>query len=252
VRFPVKGNDEIAVLGNAFNNMLDQINLLFARVKQEQEDKRIIELQALFAQIRPHFLINTLNSIKCNLILSNDPIHSSQIDSLMRLLRAYMNVDELTTLNQECKLLVDYTDIMKMRNDMNLKLMINLPQELEIFIVPRLILQPLVENAIVHAFHDELPYNPIICINVQSVNGKVIIEVLDNGVGMAPEKIKNVLTSLEADEKQDEHNEHIGLKNVYQRLKLTYGRDMSLDIYANEELGVSIALNIPMEEKFIN
>ncbi|MFD3445949.1 sensor histidine kinase [Microbacteriaceae bacterium 4G12] len=248
VRFPVKGDDEIAVLGNAFNNMLDQIKQLIGRVKKEQEEKRIIELQALFAQIRPHFLMNTLNSIKCNLILNNDNIHSHQIDSLMRLLRAYMKVDELTPLKQECKLLGDYIDIMNMRNDMNLVLHIDLPEELEDFQVPRLILQPLVENAIIHGFNEVL-HEPTIFIEVRSVNQQLIIEVRDNGIGMSHEKIKSLLSKLNDETIHEEGKKHVGLKNVYQRLKLTYGSEVSIDIHTNEKLGLSICLYIPLKSE---
>jgi sensor histidine kinase YesM len=249
VRFPAKGNDEIAVLGNAFNNMLDQIKQLIGEFKKEQEEKRIIELQALFAQIRPHFLINTLNSIKCNLILNNDQIHSSQIDSLMRLLRAYMKVDELTSLKQECELLIDYSDIMKMRNDMKLDLLIDLPKELGDFRVPRLILQPFVENAIIHGFNDILQ-KPRIVIEARSIHQQLTIEVRDNGIGMSDEKIKCLLTNLHDETIQEEGKKHVGLKNVYQRLKLTYGPEVSFDIHPNEDAGLSICLSIPLKSEW--
>lgn len=246
VRFPVEGNDEIAVLGNAFNNMLDQIKRWIGKFKKEQEEKRVIELQALFAQIRPHFLINTLNSIKCNLLLNNDHIHSSQIDALMRLLRAYMRVDELTPLKKECELLIDYSDIMKMRNDMNLDLLIDLPEEWEDFRVPRLILQPLVENAIIHGFNEVL-HQPAIVVETSCVNQQLIIEVRDNGIGMPEEKIICLLSNLHDEKEQNEGKTHIGLKNVFQRLKLTYGPDVMIDIHNNENVGLSIRLSIPLK-----
>ncbi|MDG0809454.1 sensor histidine kinase [Cohnella rhizosphaerae] len=78
IRFQAEGNDEIADLGRTLNRMLDQINALIADIEQEQEQKRVLELQALYSQIRPHFLLNTLNSIKCSLVLHDDTDHSQK------------------------------------------------------------------------------------------------------------------------------------------------------------------------------
>lgn len=250
IRFPVSGDDEIATLGTAFNNMLDQIKRLFTRVKQKQEEKRLIELQALFAQIQPHFLINTLNSIKYNLILDGDTEHSEKINSLMRLLRANMQVDELTTLEHECKLLVDYNEIMQIRNDRTVDLVIDLPKEIETFQVPRLLLQPLVENAIVHGFEEEVS-NPSIYIQIQNDKGKIIIEIVDNGKGMTDEQLKRINASLDepveiTEDLNADHSQHrVGLRNVSQRLKMTYGSESRLSIKDNDQLGVTIRVEIP-------
>lgn len=247
VRFPVSGNDEIAVLGTAFNHMLDQIKQLFTRDKQNQEEKRIIELEALFAQIQPHFLINTLNSIKYNLILKGDDEHSGKINSLMRLLRAYMNMEELTFLNEECQLLNDYNEIMQMRNDRSVKMVIDLSEETENFRVPRLILQPIVENAIVHGFAEDLQ-KPAIYIHGEIIGREVTINIKDNGIGMSAIEIEEVNKSLADKSKQYELGKHVGLRNILQRLRLTYGKEALLSIYANEQSGITVRIKIPKIE----
>jgi sensor histidine kinase YesM len=244
IRFPAKGKDEVAVLGSAFNHMLDQIDQLFGEIEQEQEEKRIIELQALFSQIRPHFLLNTLNSIKCNLVLSGDEIHSRQIDSLMSMLRAYMRVNELSTLEQECKLLRDYTDIMKMRNEMRLELIIDLPEEERMFKVPRLILQPLVENAIVHGFVDP-PVDPQIRIAIRNTGDHMRIEVADNGTGMPERELAELQASFDEAAEPGASNRRIGLNNVYRRLKLTYGHEVAIRITARQGYGTAVVMAIP-------
>ncbi|NOU85994.1 HAMP domain-containing protein [Paenibacillus sp. LMG 31460] len=245
VRFPVSGKDEVAVLGLAFNRMLDQINLLIAEVEQEQEEKRIIELDALFSQIRPHFLLNTLNSIKCNLATEGDSINSRQIDALMSLLRAYMRVNEPCYLKQECKLLVDYVEIMQMRNDMRLQLHIDLSEELEDMEVPRLVLQPLVENAIVHGF-SEIPEHASIWVSAEQSDGECLIEVKDNGTGMNETEMKELLKRvLQSKTEPQASNQRIGLANVYNRLRLTYGTKVNMDIRSNEFGGLSIILHFP-------
>ena len=247
VRFPAKGSDEFGVLGSAFNNMLDQINQLIADVEQEQEEKRIIELQALFSQIRPHFLINTLNSIKCDLLLAGDSIRGRQVEALMSLLRAYMRVNDKSTLSQECKLLQDYIDIMKVRSRLRLYLIVELPEHLESFEVPRLILQPLVENAIVHGFANPPDYAEIE-VQISETESGVIIEVKDNGIGMEEGQIDR-LRSILRGEVQVEENRRVGLLNTLRRLRLTYGPDATMDMLRNEEAGTTFIMFIPKLEE---
>jgi two-component system sensor histidine kinase YesM len=240
LRFQVSGKDEVAVLGNAFNHMLDQINLLIEEVEQEQEEKRMIELEALFSQIRPHFLLNTLNSIKCNLVTEGDSVNSRQIDALMSLLRAYMHVNEKCTLKQECKLLSDYLEIMQMRNEMQVCLRIQLDEVLENMEVPRLCLQPLVENAIVHAFANESG-QATIWVSAQRNGSLCLIEVKDNGEGMKETEMEELLERvLHSTIEPQAPNQRIGLANVYKRLRLTFGHDLSMDIHSNEYGGTSV------------
>lgn len=240
VRFQVSGKDEVSVLGGAFNHMLDQINLLITEVEQEQEEKRIIELDALFSQIRPHFLLNTLNSIKCNLVTEGDSVNSRQIDALMSLLRAYMRVNERCTLLQECKLLGDYIEIMQMRNDISVQLDIHIEKELEDMEVPRLWLQPLVENSIVHGFAD-ISVQAAIWVSAEKQKGQCRIEVKDNGTGMNETEMNELLRRvLQSGLEPQASNQRIGLANVYNRLRLTYGKDVKMDIRSNELGGTSV------------
>ncbi|WP_391571383.1 sensor histidine kinase [Cohnella sp.] len=242
VRFPTRGSDEVAVLGAAFNKMLDQINRLIANVEQEQEEKRMIELQALFSQIRPHFLLNTLNSIKCNLLMSDDQDNGRQIDALMHLLRAYMRVHEPGPLEEECRLLQDYVDIMNMRNGMQVRLVVELPDELKTVSVPKLILQPLVENAIIHGF-EESGDGDRIRVDVRNRGTGFEIEVADNGRGMLAGELAEVAASLETAEAAAD-SQSIGLGNIRRRLKLTYGLKAEMELRSGED-GTSVVLTIP-------
>lgn len=243
-RLEVKGRDDIAELGNTLNTMLDQLQQLIHDIEQEQEQKRVMELEALFMQIRPHFLINTLNSIKCSLILSNDKLHSGIIDSLMSLLRAYLKVNEPTSLEEECKLLTHYVDIMKVRNEIPLKLVINLDPATEGLIVPKLILQPLVENAIVHGFVDHP--SPRITVSSRQVAEGVIIEVEDNGDGIEEELLGRLNRRLMFDDDEDSSYERVGLINVVQRLRLTFGEEAAMSMINRQEGGVTVTLCLPL------
>ncbi len=242
IRFPNSGKakDEIAVLGNAFNTMLDQINELIANVEQEQEEKRIIELQALFSQIQPHFLLNTLNSIKCELYLADDEIRGKQVEALMSLLRAYMRINEESTLEQECKLLHDYVDIMRVRSSLDLELAVHLDPQCESVKVPRLLLQPLVENAIVHGFADP-PDKAKIEVEIKREYGDLLMSVSDNGMGMSEERLVRLLSSLESYE-PIEANHGVGLINSKRRLELAFQTKVTMHAVHNSASGMKFTV----------
>lgn len=244
VRLEVKGRDDIAELGHTLNTMLDQLQQLIHDIEQEQEQKRVMELEALFMQIRPHFLINTLNSIKCSLILQQDKLHSGIIDSLMSLLRAYLKVNEPTTLEEECKLLAHYVDIMKIRSEIPLKLEIDLEPKSKELIVPKLILQPLVENAIVHGFVDHP--SPTIRVSSRYDAGGVMIEIEDNGSGIEEETLGMLNRRLMFDDEEDGSYQRVGLINVVQRLRLTFGEEATMTISNLQQGGTSVSLYLPL------
>lgn len=247
VRFPVRGQDEFAILGNAFNTMLDQIKKLIEDVHQEQEEKRILELEALFSQIQPHFLMNTLNSIKIELLLSKDDVHGKQVEALMNLLRAYMKMNEMISLEQECSLLHDYVNIMKLRSGLQVALNLELPTTLEHFEVPRLFLQPFVENAIVHGFAQSDQLGKIAVI-IRLVAHHIEIVIEDNGVGMSDEKISALKYMMDAKQEMD-YEKGVGLHNTLRRLQLVYGQGVSLDFFRNNEDGMTFRLLLPYNGK---
>jgi two-component system, sensor histidine kinase YesM len=245
VRFHVKGKDEIAIIGNAFNKMLDQIKELILRIEREQEEKKVIELQTLSAQIRPHFLMNTLNSIKCNLSISGDSFHSKKMDSLISLLRSYMRVNVPNSLRQECQLIHDYLDIMNMRNGTDVVAEIDIQEELEDLEIPRLLIQPIIENCIIHGFIDREP-NATINIHAIKIEDEIRIIISDNGKGMTEEKCQGLnLLFRELSDELISTYERVGLINIAQRLKLTYGKNAYLEARVNQEKGMTFTLFIP-------
>jgi len=243
-RLEVKGKDDIAELGTTLNDMLDQIKRLIHDMEQAQEQKKVMELEALFMQIRPHFLINTLNSIKCSLLLQKDSLHSGVIDALMSLLRAYLKVNEPVALQEECVLLQHYIEIMKIRNDMQLQLEVDLEAELETFIIPKLLLQPIVENAIVHGLEDV--EDAKIFVRARRDKQWVIIEVEDNGSGIEEEQLLILNELLAAgNEEQAASYTRVGLVNIVQRLRLSFGLTAALSL-ANRDNGAVAIIRIPV------
>jgi two-component system sensor histidine kinase YesM len=243
IRFDEEGKDEISDLGRTLNIMLEQINQLIVENEQEQEQKRELELQALYSQIRPHFLMNTLNSIKCNLALDNEMVHSQKINSLMSLLRAYMKFNEPSSLGNECKLLFHYVDIMQMRSDLVVQLDIELPSALANLEFPNLLLQPVVENAFVHGFRKAVD-QPRIAIRAEHMENRVEITISDNGVGLSRQQIDQLNAELQSSHDMEawQSDKRVGLWNVFQRLKMTYGSCSSMTCTQSELGGLTVRL----------
>jgi two-component system sensor histidine kinase YesM len=247
IRYHVTGQNEISLLGQSINDMLDNINALISKLENEQEEKRTIELYALFSQIQPHFLFNTLNSIKCSLAIEGDQVHSETIDSLMALLRAHLKVHEPLTLADECRLLSQYVAIIRMRNRLNIELDIRLPEQFREVMVPRLLLQPLVENSIIHGFTRSAS-RPIIEVSIREAMQGIEIRVSDNGRGAAVEQAASLNRRFEHEVEQIGGN-GIGLYNVYRRLKLTYGDAARLSVQSGDQGGFVSSIYIPMNRK---
>lgn len=244
VRFSGSGNDEIINLGHSINSMLDEIEVLITNIGKQNEKQKELEINALFSQIRPHFLMNTLNSIRCSLDVDQDTYHSNKVLSLMMLMRKYLKANEPSTLKNESEFLKHYVDIMMMRNDIDINLEIDIPEALKSFEFPFLSLQPIVENCIIHGFYQQC--EGIITVYAYKEFSDVIVQISDDGVGMSMEK------SQEIHEKQfvnimepTRKDQPVGLINVYQRLQLIYGKHSQLFIESEEGFGTTVTIKVP-------
>jgi two-component system, sensor histidine kinase YesM len=244
VRFLPEGKDEINELGKTINHMLDEIKGLIEKIEQEQEEKRAIELQVLFAQIRPHFLINTLNSIKCSLFINNDDEHADKINALMSLLRAYMKIDEPSTIESECKLLSHYIEIMRMRTEVNVELKVEIDDQVKNVEIPKLLLQPFIENSIVHGFSERSSGE--ITIRANKSDERVIVMISDNGRGMSKDQLLELKRMFKSGSEGTSYN-RVGLMNIAKRLKLFYGSNGDIDLQRNDHAGITIVVQIPID-----
>lgn len=245
VRYTVEGGDEIAKLGQTMNEMFDQIEVLILNIEKEKEKQKNLEIQALFSQIRPHFLMNTLNSIRCNLDLSGDQYHSDKILSLMRLMRKYLKANEPSTLKEECDLLIHYVDIMMMKNDIIIHLDILVPEDLEEVELPFLSLQPIVENAIIHGFVGT--QEGTVTIHVYQETNELVIHVTDDGVGMTKESCHTLNNQLEKERRSGKTSDTgVGLSNIVQRFHLIYGFQAKLFIESERGNGTTVEIRLPL------
>ena len=240
----VRANDEIGELSQHFNMMVYNINDLVVRVYNANMLRQKAELEALRMQINPHFLYNTLDMVAW---ISRDKGVTEVADiavSLSQMMRYTIKGTAMTDLKAELEHIRHYLTIQKLRYGDRITFIVQSPEELMGFRLPKLVIQPLVENAIIHGV--ENIEQGVVVLDVQKVKDRVRICVSDNGVGMEQSKIDEILG--EDEELIMEAQDSIGLRNVNRRLKIRYGESHGLVIESVPGSGTRICIWIPMTE----
>lgn len=243
VRFESVFEDEISQVGHKFNRMLEQIGELIEEVKSSEQDKRHSEIKALQAQIDPHFLYNTLNTIYWKSEMDEQQAVSEMIVSLSLLFRLGLNNGkEITTLRQELEHAEQYLKLQaRCYPDLFRYEIESADEKLMDIPVLKILLQPLVENSILHGFQ-ELPHPGMIRIAAAAEGGLLMLTVTDNGSGMDAERIEKMLNGPEAERTS------YALSNVRSRLMLYYGHKASMKLESEPGVRTSVKLIIPMQE----
>ena len=247
----VKTSDEIGRIGEKFNVMVAKIKDLMERVVMEEKKQsqllikqREAELELLRAQINPHFLFNTLNSIKCMALINQANHIAEMISALGRLLEnSIQRGKDMITLEEEIENLKNYVLLQQMRYGNKLRILYDMDPELLTLEVPRLILQPIVENAIIHGLEKKTNGGQI---QVYGRRKEEVAEIVieDNGVGMSQEEVENLRTGLDPTHQRKSFS-GIGIKNVDERIRLVYGEDYGLTITSKINVGTKVILVIP-------
>ncbi|WP_349947735.1 sensor histidine kinase [Lacrimispora sp. BS-2] len=247
VRVPNKRKDEIGELTESFNYMLEEINTLIRQVYQEKIAQKNAEVQALQAQINPHFLYNTLDSINWMLIDRGEYDISDIILSLAGLMR-YSIEDEnaFVPLEKEIGYVLCYLKIQKNRLEERLEYSVEAEETLAAEQVPKLILQPIVENAITHGIEPRNRKGNIRII-IKDFGDEMLISVEDNGIGMTSEQLDH-LTDKVPDIEKEGHT-GIGVRNVDRRIRLHYGESYGVSIESTYGKGTIVSLRIPKDHE---
>lgn len=237
----IKGSSEVRELSNSFNSMLDDLNKYIIDTKQMEKEKRKAEIHALQMQINPHFLYNTLSSIKW-LIWQGDIDKSTKtIDAFISLLRnTISNKNEMVTIKEEVENLKNYVFINHVRYGNNIQVNYFVDENCEDYIIPKLILQPFIENSFFHGFVDRT--EGFIHVFINENDGKLICEIIDNGIGIPQDSIKTILKHCS---NKSEHFTSIGVNNVNDRIKLLYGEEYGLKITSQVNCGTTVKIVIP-------
>ena len=244
-RMEILTDDEIGHLSMKFNQMMDRIRNLKEQVIEEQEDKRKYELQALQAQINPHFLYNTLDSIIW-MAETNDSNIVAMTEALAKLFRISLNKgNEEISLERELEHVKNYLIIQSMRYADKFTYEISAEPGVERCRTIKLILQPIVENCIYHGIKKKRGNGKII-IRAYRREQNLIIEVSDDGCGM-PEKICRKILSDEI-ESENISGSGIGVKNVNERIQLRFGKKYGLSYSSEEGVGTTVTYVLPYNE----
>lgn len=245
INIEVKGEDEVVQLSRAFNLMVARIKQLMGQVVTEQEAKRKSELEALQAQINPHFLYNTLDSIVW--MAENEKTQDviTMVTALARLFRISISRGKnVITVREELEHARNYLIIQKRRYKDKFQFTIEAAEETLQYKTLKLILQPLIENAIYHGIEYMVDEGEI-RITVSIVDGKLLYEVRDNGLGMKPEVMENILSK----EWKKGKGSGVGMKNVHERIQLYYGKQYGLEIQSELEEGTTVKAWLPLVEE---
>lgn len=236
---PETGFREVRAISESFNRMLRRIRALMDQIVQEQEIKRLYELNALQAQINPHFLYNTLDSIIWMEERGRGREAILMVSSLARLFRLSISRGRSEiTVREELEQVRHYLIIQKMRFKNKFEYTITWDEAALEETTVKLIVQPMAENAINHAIDETQDEALHIAIHAGVTAQDVIFTIEDDGVGMPPEVVDRLLTAPAG-------KSGIGVKNVHERIRLTYGEPYGVEVSSVEDEGTCVTIRIP-------
>jgi len=246
----VETGDELGEAAQCFNGMVDDIRELINQNYVMELRERQSELDTLQAQINPHFLYNTLDSLYWRILETGDEDVAEDILALSELFRLVLGRGEgIVTVQNEMELLERYLQIQKMRFGKRLDYRIKMEDTIRDERIPKLILQPFVENAIVHGFEKVGQQYALLVKGIRE-NNYMIFHIEDTGVGMSKEQVQSIWDETEERKYSSQRVGKYAIKNVKERLELRYHGDFELDIQSEEGYGTHVVIKIPCGEDY--
>lgn len=237
-----KGSDEIGMLGNGFNNLMDRVKSLMDEILEQQKQKREYEFKLLQSQMNPHFLYNTIETIISLMRIGMNDKAILAAKSLAGFYRISLSKgNDVITIGEEYQLIDNYLTLQKMRYFDYMDYQIDIDKEIFPYRIPKLTLQPLVENAIYHGLKQKEDKGEL-KITGYMKDEKIIIEVFDNGAGMTEARINKVLYEKPSHGK----NEDFGLGSVNARVKFLYGEEYGIKIESVPGEYTRVSVMLPM------
>ena len=241
---PVGWSQELTTLGTEFNEMLDRMQVM---AQEELQHKMLVErteYKMLQAQINPHFLYNTLDTMSGIANAQNCPMVSGMCHSLSAIFRYSLNMtDELSTVQNEMAHVRNYLYVMDMRNGSTIAYDYQIDSDTLADQMPRICIQPVVENALTHGLRNVRRKDKKLLIRSEHVNENLVITIQDNGAGMDAESMNRLLD--QNDMKRVESGISIGILNVNARLKRLFGEKYGLHIESTAGEGTTVTITVP-------
>lgn len=246
VRFSAMHRDEIGILGSSFNHMLEHIDELIYELYEEKQIRLEAQLKSLQEQIKPHFLYNTLDTISWMARAQGamDVVHL--VDALTNMFRVGLSSGrDYITLREEKSHVTNYLYIQKVRYQDRLHYTIDIPEKYDQFVVPKLILQPLVENAIYHGIKCKRT-SGLIQVTAQTDGDTLLLRVWDDGAGIPAEKLAQIRELKKAT--NGEKKGGFGLSYIGERIRLSYGDGYGIQIESEEGRFTEVTVSLPIKE----
>lgn len=239
----INSGDEFELLADEFNNMLDSLNSLMMENIELMDLNYASELKLLQSQFNPHFIFNVLETLKYSIIIAPNDCEKIII-SLSRLLRYSINSDGYKVrLEHDLAYIKDYLELNKFRFRDKLSFDISIGSYSEKALIPKLLLQTIVENSIKYGYKNKDHLNVSITANL--ADNRLILSVIDNGSGMTEKELQEVKKIIYS---KNNTSNHIGLYNAYRRLTLLYNDNQNFMIDSTYGVGTTISIDIPFEE----
>lgn len=246
VRSNVRTGSEVTMLNDSLNTMIDKINELLEQVKKEQVSLRKAEFELLQSQINPHFLYNTLDTIVWLAESGEQKKVVSMVGSLSDFFRASLNQGkDMVSIKEELQHVRSYLEIQQVRYQDILQYEIQVPEELEKYMIPKITIQPLVENALYHGIKNKRGLGKIV-ITGRKEKEYFCLVIEDNGIGISKDRLIQVRNEIRGTELNGK--DIYGLYNVNERIRLNFGEEYGISVESNYGEGTTVSVKLPCYE----
>ncbi|WP_135550107.1 sensor histidine kinase [Paenibacillus cymbidii] len=249
-RYEYRGVEEIEILSTGIGQMLERIQEQFRQIKEDEAQKLNLELNLLQSQIRPHFLHNAINSVRWMAEMKGEKSIAQALIHLASMLNYTLSNYRViwSTVGEEADYVRSYISFQGIRMIKPIDATIAIDPGAQHVPIPKLTLQPFVENAILHGFTALDGRMPKLAIRCERMQDDLVFSIEDNGVGMTEETVNRILA--EADEREERRTDSgIGIRNVIRRLRLKFGERFQLQIESEPGAGSTFVLRIPYSER---